>query len=132
MDEVNIYFCLKEVERMEINMIITRDGRIITHFFREDGIVVKDGDFSICLEYDEVQKKQYARIRELKKLLAESDYKALKYSEGVMTEEEYFPIREDREKWRAEINRIEETFSEPTITEEEMKEAEEKAMMVGM
>ncbi len=113
-------------------MIITRDGRIITHFFREDGIVVKDGDFSICLEYDEVQKKQYARIRELKKLLAESDYKALKYSEGVMTEEEYFPIREDREKWRAEINRIEETFSEPTITEEEMKEAEEKAMMVGM
>ena len=110
-------------------MIITRNGEIITHFFRSDGIVVKDGEFSICLEYSDVQKQQSARIRELKKFLADTDYKAMKYSEGIMTETEYLPIKEEREKWRAEINKIEETFSEPTITKEEIRLAEEKAMM---
>ena len=106
-------------------MIINRNGDILPCFFREDGIVVRDKNFSICLEYDEEQKKQAGEIWELKQLLLDTDYKALKFSDGVLSEEEYAPVRAQRQKWRDEI---EETFREPTITREEMDEAEEKAM----
>lgn len=47
------------------------------------------------------------RIAELKVLLCESDYKAIKFAEGVMSEEEYAPIRAERQAYRAEINRLE-------------------------
>ena len=47
------------------------------------------------------------RISELKRLLAESDYKAIKYAEGEITEEEYAPIKEQRRAWRVEINELE-------------------------
>ncbi|MDO4332527.1 MAG: hypothetical protein Q4C58_07535 [Eubacteriales bacterium] len=109
-------------------MIITRTGEIIDYFLRENGVVVQDGEFSICLEYNAEQYAQYARIRKLKNLLNESDYKALKFSDGALTEEEYAPVREQRRAWRAEINEIEETFSEPTITREEMDAAEAAAL----
>lgn len=49
----------------------------------------------------------YARIMELKRLLAESDYKAIKYAEGLITAEEYAPIKAERQAWRDEINELE-------------------------
>lgn len=109
-------------------MIINRNGEILEYFLRENGIVVKDGDFSICLEYNQEQKEQYARLAALKELLSGSDYKALKYSDGVLSEEEYAPVRVERQLWRNEINEIERTFREPVITREEMDVAEKKAM----
>ncbi len=109
-------------------MIIDRKGNILSFFLRENGIVVKDGEFSICLEYDAEQKIQYAQIAELKAHLADTDYKSLKYSDGSLTEEEYAPIRAERQKWRNQINEIEKTFTEPTITREEMNVAEEAAI----
>lgn len=114
--------------RKGVKMIITKNGTIIEYFLRENGIVVKDGDFSICLEYDEAQKAQYARIAQLKQCLVESDYKALKFADGVLSEKEYAPVRAERQAWRDEINKIEETFSEPTITREEMNAAEAAAL----
>jgi len=47
------------------------------------------------------------RIAELKQLLASSDYKAIKYGEGRLTDEEYAPISEQREAWREEIRELE-------------------------
>ena len=47
------------------------------------------------------------RINELKKLLSQSDYQAIKYAEGLLTEEEYAPIKAQRQSWRDEINRLE-------------------------
>lgn len=47
------------------------------------------------------------RISQLKKLLNETDYVAIKFGEGVMTEAEYAPYKADRQKWRAEINELE-------------------------
>lgn len=47
------------------------------------------------------------RINELKKLLAESDYRAIKYAEGCYTEQEYQPIKELRQSYRDEINELE-------------------------
>ncbi len=50
------------------------------------------------------------RIVELKKLLADSDYQAIKYAEGLISASEYVPIKAKREMWRKEINDLEKTL----------------------
>lgn len=109
-------------------MIISETGEVVQCFLRQNGIVVRDGDFSICLEYSPKQKEQYAEIASLKQKLEETDYKALKYADGALSREEYEPVRKQRQKWRDRINEIEKDFEEPTITREEMDRAEERAM----
>lgn len=47
------------------------------------------------------------QIEQLKQLLSDTDYKAIKYAEGLLTEEEYAPIKAQREAWREEIRRLE-------------------------
>lgn len=46
------------------------------------------------------------QIESLKQQLADSDYKALKYAEGWINEEEYAPIKAERQRIRDEINRL--------------------------
>ena len=48
------------------------------------------------------------KIDILKLKLQETDYKAIKYAEGLLTEEEYAPIKAERQLMRDEINRLEE------------------------
>ncbi len=50
------------------------------------------------------------RIVELKKLLADSDYQAIKYAEGLISSSDYAPIKAKREMWRKEINDLEKTL----------------------
>ena len=45
-------------------------------------------------------------INMYQQLLDNTDYKALKYSEGVMPEEEYATIKQERIEWRAKINEL--------------------------
>lgn len=52
-------------------------------------------------------KKEKRRIRELQKLLADTDYKVIKHMEGVLSEEEYLVIKAQRQLWREEINSLE-------------------------
>ena len=47
------------------------------------------------------------QIRQLKARLAATDYQAIKFAEGELTEAEYEPTRQQRAAWRAEINLIE-------------------------
>lgn len=47
------------------------------------------------------------KIIELKCKLKASDYKAIKYAEGLISEEEYQPIKEERQKLRDQINKLE-------------------------
>ena len=47
------------------------------------------------------------RISELKTLLDESDYKAIKYAEGLISEADYEPIKSERQRYRDEINQLE-------------------------
>lgn len=47
------------------------------------------------------------KINALKQLLAQTDYQALKFSDGAMAEEEYAPTRQQRAEWRAQINELE-------------------------
>ena len=47
------------------------------------------------------------QIEELKHKLSETDYKAIKYAEGLISEEDYAPIKKQRQQWRNEINLLE-------------------------
>lgn len=48
-----------------------------------------------------------ARINELKKKLTDTDYIAIKFAEGWITEREYLETKEQRQGWRDEINLLE-------------------------
>lgn len=63
-------------------------------------------------ENNEIQ----GEINALKQLLSNSDYQAIKHSEGEMTDEEYAPIREKRQRWRERINELE-AFAEKQAQE---------------
>ena len=47
-------------------------------------------------------------ISELKRNLSDTDYKAIKYSEGLLSDEEYAEVKAQRQEWRDEINKLEE------------------------
>lgn len=70
---------------------------------------------------EEINRKQKInRIKVLKQLLTNSDYKAIKYAEGLINEEEYASIKEERQNWRNEINELEnELYPKVEIKEEE-------------
>lgn len=57
---------------------------------------------------DDLQKEEYAaEIRTLKQSLADTDYKAIKYAEGVMADEDYQATGIQRQAWRRRINELE-------------------------
>lgn len=46
-------------------------------------------------------------IIELKQRLAETDYQAIKFAEGILTIEEYAEMKAQRQAWRERINELE-------------------------
>lgn len=52
------------------------------------------------------------RIAELKSLLQATDYQAIKYAEGFISEEDYLPIKQTRQEYRNEINELETQITE--------------------
>lgn len=75
---------------------------------------VVDGKFTIKrrtptieeLHNDDIQAIN-KEINELKKKLFDTDYKAIKYSEGWLTDKEYAEVKAQREEWRKRINELE-------------------------
>lgn len=64
----------------------------------------------VFIEYPEKELKKMNIRQELtkwKEKLEATDYKAIKYAEGWYTEEEYLPIKTEREKMREEIRKLE-------------------------
>jgi hypothetical protein len=55
--------------------------------------------------------ERQARINALMQLLSATDYKALKHSEGVISDEEYAPTKAQRQAWREEVNALEEEIA---------------------
>lgn len=47
------------------------------------------------------------RIAELKALLQATDYQAIKYAEGFISEADYLPIKQTRQEYRNQINELE-------------------------
>ena len=69
-----------------------------------------DEDILIYIPYTEKElevKNAEKRIDELKGLLSSTDYKAIKFAEGELSEEEYAETRSLRRSYRAEINQLE-------------------------
>lgn len=57
---------------------------------------------------DEIAKRSADReIAELKANLSETDYQAIKYAEGVISIDEYAPMKKQRQAWRDRINELE-------------------------
>lgn len=59
-------------------------------------------------EHDKQIELWNREIFELKEELNRTDYKAIKYAEGVMTDDEYQPTGIQRQAWRHRINELEE------------------------
>ena len=49
-------------------------------------------------------------INFLKEELSKTDYQAIKYAEGQISEEDYAPMKAKRQGWRDEINQLEEVL----------------------
>ena len=61
---------------------------------------------------DEIIKiKAKREIAELKANLWATDYQAIKYAEGLISEADYAPIKEQRQAWRDRINLLEQTLT---------------------
>ena len=53
------------------------------------------------------ERQRQNRIAELKSLLAQTDYQAIKYAEGQLSASEYAEMKKQRQMWRDEINELE-------------------------
>ena len=100
-----------EKSHMEVVRTYPNGGKDVVKVIDVPGIEEKPA-------WDEVVKEQVyvpysqkeldqLRIEELKQLLKDSDYKAIKYAEGLITASDYAPIKAMRESYRAEINMLE-------------------------
>ena len=69
-------------------------------------IIVRDEINKIAF-FKLVEREEHKEIEVLKKKLAETDYLTLKYMEGQLTEEEFTPIKEQRQACRNRINELE-------------------------
>ena len=92
---MNKYFNLEDIENQEIpqekgyKAILIRDNINGIGFYRLE------------------KTNELIEIENLKQQLEDTDYKAIKYAEGELSEEEYAPIKEERKLWRARINELE-------------------------
>lgn len=89
------YFKLDEVEKQEIPQ---QKGY--------KAVLVKDTINNIGF-YRLEKTEELIEIEELKQQLEATDYQAIKYAEGLISEEEYEPIKAERQAWRDKINELE-------------------------
>ena len=73
-----------------------------------NGVLVPDqAGYEAHMAEQRVIWQKKTRIQELKKLLANTDYQAIKHSEGLISEADYAAIKDQRQTWRDEINELE-------------------------
>lgn len=83
---------------------VREDLRILTQEKRE--AYDEYEDIQVYVPYTEKELAE-REIIELKAKLAATDYKAIKYAEGVMSAAEYAETKAQREAWRSRINTLE-------------------------
>ena len=65
--------------------------------------IVEDTTF----QENKIKQEKLDKISKLKSLLSHTDYKAIKYAEGLISEQDYAVIKLQRQTWRDEINKLE-------------------------
>ena len=73
------------------------------YYLKDDKLIYDD----TAKEKAEKQEKILMQINELKQLLTQSDYKALKYAEGWLSTDEFKETLDQRQLWRNQINELE-------------------------
>lgn len=71
---------------------------------------VEREDIQVYIPYTDAELAKIEAEREIVELkgkLRETDYKAIKYAEGMLPLDEYAEIREQRQSWRDKINYLE-------------------------
>lgn len=68
---------------------------------------IKDKEFALRDIIVSQEQQRQNRIAELKSLLAQTDYQAIKYAEGQLSASEYAEMKKQRQTWRDEINKLE-------------------------
>ena len=90
-------------------------GLDLNNYLNPEDIQQSDKDFNYYLRdrcpmktEEDLLKDQYRlEITQLKKQLSDTDYKAIKFAEGQISESEYSAIRELRQGYRDRINELE-------------------------
>ena len=87
---------------------------IVENNIKKRYIIQEDDEKIQALWYTEEELAQIQReqeknleIEHYKELLAESDYKAIKFAEGLISPEDYEPIKQLRQSYRNKINELE-------------------------
>ena len=80
----------------------------------QDGEIVDDPTYPERKEQEEKEAEERAKrqaiideVNALKKNLFDTDYQAIKHSEGWISDEDYAPIKAQRQAWRDRINELE-------------------------
>lgn len=89
------YFNLDELDKQEIPKKYGYEAKLIKDEINNIGF------------YKLVKTQELIEIESLKQKLAYTDYKAIKYAEGQLSEEEYTSIKAERQAWRNKINELE-------------------------
>lgn len=118
-----------EIEGKEV-YLIPGDSTLTKPLKEKEGFKVKWNKETSKWEYEEVKKEEpeeyvpteaeklQMEISKKKGELSLSDYKAIKYAEGWISEEEYAPIKAERQVIRDEINALEAQLAELEKTSE--------------
>lgn len=82
-------------------------------FYRQ-GLIVENGALvvkNLVLTKEQEERIVYIEtlneINDLKQKLLDTDYQAIKYAEGVLSESEYSEMKAQRQLWRTTINELE-------------------------
>lgn len=100
---------LKIIENNEtINILYHVDDEMIENVRKgltpSQSIELTEEDIDFTPTQEDLVKLQ---ILQLKQQLADTDYKAIKFAEGLISAEDYEPIKQQRQAWRNEINELE-------------------------
>lgn len=87
-------------------------------YYRKDReILVLPKEETAPAGFVEITKKEYERLESvfsqlavLKFELKKTDFKAIKHSEGLISDEDYEPVKAQRQEWRNQINELEESL----------------------
>lgn len=76
-------------------------------------VILEDDDHYFCVSCEPTEAEKTAlKIKQLKQMLADTDYKAIKYAEGYISAEDYAETKAQRQAWRNQINELEQLLEE--------------------
>ena len=72
-----------------------------------NGWTYRKSECPMKTEEDKLKDQYRLEIQQLKKLLSDTDYKAIKFAEGQISESEYASVKAERQSYRDRINELE-------------------------